>query len=59
VAAIFALIAFDPSPVWADLLLYAAVAVTVISGVDYFLGVRRRFGQHTAERPARWTSPSP
>jgi CDP-diacylglycerol--glycerol-3-phosphate 3-phosphatidyltransferase len=58
VAAIFALIAFDPPPVWADVLLYLAVAVTLISGVDYFLGVRRHFGQPRAERAARSTSPS-
>ena len=42
VAAIFCLIAFDPTPVWVDLLVYAAVAVTVISGIDYFFGLRRR-----------------
>jgi CDP-diacylglycerol---glycerol-3-phosphate 3-phosphatidyltransferase len=42
VAAIIALIAFDPSPLWADLLMYVAVAVTLISGADYFLGLRKR-----------------
>ena len=42
IAAIIALIAFDPSPLWAELLLYAAVAVTLISGADYFLGLRKR-----------------
>jgi len=41
VAAIFFLIAFDPTPVWVDLLVYAAVAITVVSGVDYFFGLRR------------------
>jgi CDP-diacylglycerol--glycerol-3-phosphate 3-phosphatidyltransferase len=41
VAAIFFLIAFDPTPLWVDLLVYAAVAVTVISGIDYFFGLRR------------------
>jgi len=50
VIAIFALIAFDPSPLWADLLLYAAVAVTVISGLDYLLGLRRRIEEHHAEQ---------
>lgn len=44
VVAIFALIAFDPAPVWVDVLLYLAVAMTLISGVDYFLGVRKRLG---------------
>jgi CDP-diacylglycerol--glycerol-3-phosphate 3-phosphatidyltransferase len=42
VAAIFALIVFEPAPAWADGLLYLAVAVTVISGADYFFGLRRR-----------------
>ncbi len=42
IAAVFALIAVDPSPFWVDLLVYAAVAATIISGVDYFFGLRRR-----------------
>lgn len=41
VAAIFFLIAYDPTPPWVDALVYVAVAVTVISGVDYFFGLRR------------------
>lgn len=41
VAAIFALIAFQSSPTGVDILVYAAVAMTVISGADYFLGLRR------------------
>jgi CDP-diacylglycerol--glycerol-3-phosphate 3-phosphatidyltransferase len=55
VAAIFALIAFDPSPLWADLLMYAAVAVTLISGADYFLGLRKRLDEAAQ---AQVTSPS-
>ena len=51
VAAVFALIAFDPSPTWVDVLLYLAVAVTVISGADYFFGLRKRI--EAAERGAR------
>jgi CDP-diacylglycerol--glycerol-3-phosphate 3-phosphatidyltransferase len=50
VAAIICLIAFDPSPAWVDVLLYVAVAVTVISGADYFLGLRRRIAEHRAEQ---------
>ena len=42
VAAIIGLIAVDPSTLAIDLLVYAALAVTVWSGVDYFFGVRRR-----------------
>ena len=41
IAAIICLIAWDPAPLGVDLLVYAAVAVTVISGVDYFFGFRR------------------
>jgi CDP-diacylglycerol--glycerol-3-phosphate 3-phosphatidyltransferase len=46
VAAIFFLILFDPSPVWVDLLVYSAVAVTILSGIDFFFGLRK------AQRPA-------
>ena len=42
IAAIFALIIFEPAPLAVDLLVYAAVAMTVISGADYFFGMRRR-----------------
>ena len=52
IAAILAVIAFDPTPVWADVLLYVAVAVTVISGADYFFGIRRRIRDHERLRPA-------
>jgi CDP-diacylglycerol--glycerol-3-phosphate 3-phosphatidyltransferase len=41
IAAIIALIVFEPAPLSVDLLVYAAVAATVISGVDYFFGFRR------------------
>jgi CDP-diacylglycerol---glycerol-3-phosphate 3-phosphatidyltransferase len=41
VAAIFAVIAFEATPLAVDALLYAAVAVTVVSGADYFFGMRR------------------
>ena len=41
VAAIFFLIAFDPTPVWVDVLVYVAVAITIISGIDYFFVLRR------------------
>jgi CDP-diacylglycerol--glycerol-3-phosphate 3-phosphatidyltransferase len=42
IAAVIALIAANPSPLWVDVLVYAAVAVTLISGADYFFGIRRR-----------------
>jgi CDP-diacylglycerol--glycerol-3-phosphate 3-phosphatidyltransferase len=41
VLTIFLLILVDPSPAWVDALVYVMVAVTVISGVDYFFGMRR------------------
>ena len=57
IAAVIALIAFDPAPLWADLLLYAAVAVTLISGADYFLGLRRRL-EEAGQAEAEITPPS-
>ena len=42
VAAIFFLIAVgEPSPSWVDGLVYGMVAITIVSGVDYFFGLRR------------------
>jgi CDP-diacylglycerol--glycerol-3-phosphate 3-phosphatidyltransferase len=52
VAAVIALIVWDPAPLAVDLLVYAAVAATVISGADYFFGLRRRFEEHRAEQAA-------
>jgi len=52
VAAIFAVIAFDGSAA-ADALLYAAVAVTLVSGADYFFGVRRHMERARREASAR------
>jgi CDP-diacylglycerol--glycerol-3-phosphate 3-phosphatidyltransferase len=46
IAAVLALIAAgDTSALWVDLLVYVTVAVTVLSGVDFFLGLRRRLGE--------------
>jgi CDP-diacylglycerol--glycerol-3-phosphate 3-phosphatidyltransferase len=42
VGAIFAVIAVSSTPLWVDLLVYVAVVTTVVSGVDYFFGLRRR-----------------
>jgi len=41
VATIFLLIAVSGSPVWLDVLVYVTVGVTVMSGVEYFFGLRR------------------
>jgi CDP-diacylglycerol--glycerol-3-phosphate 3-phosphatidyltransferase len=50
IAAVIALIAADPAPVWVDVLVYVALAVTLISGADYFFGLRRRIEQQQRER---------
>jgi CDP-diacylglycerol---glycerol-3-phosphate 3-phosphatidyltransferase len=50
VLAIICLIAVEPAPLGVDLLVYAAVAVTVISGADYFLGFRRMLASKTPRR---------
>ena len=66
IAAVIALIAVDPATTAVDLLVYAAVAVTVISGADYFFGVRRRIEKQRrkderagAEGDATPTGPAP
>jgi CDP-diacylglycerol---glycerol-3-phosphate 3-phosphatidyltransferase len=45
IAAILAVIAVHSQPLWVSLLLYTAVLVTVLSGLDYFFGLRRRMQQ--------------
>jgi CDP-diacylglycerol--glycerol-3-phosphate 3-phosphatidyltransferase len=50
VGAVFALIIWNPSPTWVDVLVYVAVAVTVISGVDYFFGLRKRLEEERKKR---------
>jgi len=51
IAMVLALIAAgDARPLWLDLLVDLAVLVTVLSGVDYFLGLRRRLEQRDRDR---------
>ena len=60
VIAIFGVIAFEPTPLGVDLLVYAAVAMTVISGADYFFGLRRHIAAEprtAAERASSTTVP--
>jgi CDP-diacylglycerol--glycerol-3-phosphate 3-phosphatidyltransferase len=45
---IFASIAVPSTPLWVDALVYLAVAVTVVSGADYFFGLRRRLENERA-----------
>jgi CDP-diacylglycerol--glycerol-3-phosphate 3-phosphatidyltransferase len=53
IAAVFALIAANPAPAWVDALVYLAVAATLISGADYFFGLRRRIEAERRARAAR------
>jgi CDP-diacylglycerol--glycerol-3-phosphate 3-phosphatidyltransferase len=51
VAAIFVLIvAGQPTPAWVDGIVYAAVAITIVSGIDYFFGLRRVLREAEARR---------
>jgi len=53
VAAIFFVIAVgSPSPGWVDGLVYGMVAITIVSGVDYFFGLRRVLREAEARREA-------
>ena len=59
IAAIIALIAYDPAPAWVNVLLYIAVAVTLISGADYFLGLRKRLDEAAQAAAAKTPSSEP
>jgi CDP-diacylglycerol--glycerol-3-phosphate 3-phosphatidyltransferase len=50
---VFVLIVVGSGGLWVDLLVYATVAVTVISGVDAFFGVRRTVEEAKRTRDAR------
>jgi CDP-diacylglycerol--glycerol-3-phosphate 3-phosphatidyltransferase len=50
VAMVMCLIAVHGRPLWVSLLVYATVLITVLSGADYFFGLRRRI-----DRPAQHT----
>ncbi|MGH2841254.1 MAG: CDP-diacylglycerol--glycerol-3-phosphate 3-phosphatidyltransferase [Solirubrobacteraceae bacterium] len=53
VAAIFCVIAMgEPTPAWVDGLVYGAVAITIVSGIDYFFGLRRVLREAEARRAA-------
>lgn len=45
IAMVLALISTDNSPLWVDGLVYLAVFMTILSGADYFLGLRGRLAQ--------------
>jgi CDP-diacylglycerol--glycerol-3-phosphate 3-phosphatidyltransferase len=50
IAAVIALIATNPAPAWVDILVYVALVVTVLSGADYFFGLRKRIEAQQRER---------
>ncbi|MEZ5076170.1 MAG: CDP-diacylglycerol--glycerol-3-phosphate 3-phosphatidyltransferase [Solirubrobacterales bacterium] len=50
IAAVIALIATNPAPAWVDALVYAALIATVLSGADYFFGLRRRIEEEERRR---------
>jgi CDP-diacylglycerol---glycerol-3-phosphate 3-phosphatidyltransferase len=58
IAAVIALIAANPAPAWVDALVYLALAVTVISGADYFFGLRRRIEEQQRERARTRANPA-
>jgi CDP-diacylglycerol--glycerol-3-phosphate 3-phosphatidyltransferase len=59
VAAIFCVIAFgDPTPAWVDGLLYGAVVITIVSGIDYFFGLRRVLREAEARQAAGAKEPA-
>jgi CDP-diacylglycerol--glycerol-3-phosphate 3-phosphatidyltransferase len=50
---VMVLIAFHGRPLWITLLVYLTVFVTVLSGADYFFGLRRRLSESTKTRGGR------
>ncbi len=53
VAMVLALIAVHGRPLWLDLLVYATVVITVLSGADYFFGLRSRIEPGSTARMNR------
>jgi CDP-diacylglycerol--glycerol-3-phosphate 3-phosphatidyltransferase len=50
IAAVIALIAANPAPAWVDVLVYVALVVTVLSGADYFFGLRKRIEEQQRQK---------
>jgi len=57
VAMVFALIAVPGHPAWVQALIYLTVAVTLVSGADYLLGLRRRLEEASGRRAANTEAP--
>ncbi|HEY2005541.1 MAG TPA: CDP-diacylglycerol--glycerol-3-phosphate 3-phosphatidyltransferase [Solirubrobacteraceae bacterium] len=58
VAMVLSLIAFDERPVWVTVLIYVTVIITVLSGLDYFFGLRRGTPEATKTAPASAQPPT-
>ena len=48
---VMCLIAIDDSPLWLDRVVYVTVVITVLSGADYFFGLRRLLRSGAAVEP--------
>ena len=53
VGVIFLLITFPDTPPWLEALVYVMVAITIVSGVDYFFGLRRLLREADESRAAK------
>jgi CDP-diacylglycerol--glycerol-3-phosphate 3-phosphatidyltransferase len=58
VAMVLSLIAFDERPVWVTVLIYVTVIITVLSGLDYFFGLRRGTPEAAKTAPASAQPPT-
>ncbi len=50
IAAVIALIATNPAPLGVNILVYLALIVTVLSGADYFFGLRKRIEEQQRQK---------
>jgi hypothetical protein len=55
---VICLIAIRSRPVVVDVIVYATVLITVLSGADYFFGLRRRLAELAAEKRAAARTPA-
>jgi CDP-diacylglycerol---glycerol-3-phosphate 3-phosphatidyltransferase len=59
VAVVALILAPDPWAVWAQVLVYAALLLTLVSGVQYFVGLGRRLAPAEEEPGNREAAPAP
>src|SRR3954454_13640354 len=58
IGAVIALIATNPAPLWVDVLVSLALVVTVLSGADYFFGLRKRIEEQQQKEGLREKAPT-